>query len=255
MKQNNNNNTAIDLMDLWRLFWKKWWVMLLAAVMAGTTMWGVVRLTFVPEYTSTATLYVLKEHNEQKTDSSVASDFSLALNVVNDCTYIAKSHAVLDQVIDELQLNISYSNLYSRVTISNPQNTRVLEVRVTADSPQNAKQIADCLCEVAVVQIEKAMGFQQVNFYEHAILNTSPSNTVSVKTYLTAAMAAAALVYAIYVLRFLLDDHMRTEEDIQKYLGLTVLGSIPDVERVNGKHSHYYSYGYGKRTNKTQEEN
>ncbi|MGN0520855.1 MAG: YveK family protein [Candidatus Fimenecus sp.] len=252
MKQ--NDNATIDLMDLWRLFCKKWWVMLLAAVAVSTVMWGVVRLTFVPEYTSTATLYILKEHNEQKPDSSVASDFSLALNVVNDCTYIAKSHAVLDQVIDELQLNISYSNLYNCVTISNPQDTRILEVRVTADSPQNAKQIADCLCEIAVVQIEKAMGFQQVNFYEYAILNTSPSNTVSMKTYLQAAMAAAALVYAIYVLRFFLDGRMRTEEDIQKYLGLTVLGDIPDVRKVNGKHSRYYSYGYGRRKIKTQEE-
>ncbi|MGN0570734.1 MAG: YveK family protein [Candidatus Fimenecus sp.] len=254
MKQNYDDAT-IDLMDLWRLFCSKWWVMLLAAIVTVSGMWGVLKLTFVPEYTSTATLYILKQQNEQKSDSSVASDFSLALNVVNDCTYLIKSHAVLDQVIDDLQLDISYTALYNSITTSNPTDTRILEVSVTAGSPQEAKRIADRLCEISVEQIEEAMGFQQVNFYEYAILNETPSNTTPLKTYFMAAVIAAIIVYALYLARFLLDGRMRTEEDIKKYLGLTVLGDIPNVEKANGKRGGHYAYNYySKRASQAQEE-
>ena len=106
MKQESNMRMA-TIKDLWQVLLRNLWIMFLVAVLACGAVFTVNRLTFVPEYESTATLYILKQENG-KDYQYTSSDFSLALNVVNDCTYMLKSHAVLDQVIDDLKLDLEY---------------------------------------------------------------------------------------------------------------------------------------------------
>ena len=109
--------------DLWEIFTARWWVMLLAAVIAIAAVFIIRSIIFVPKYESTATLYILRSEH-QSTGSSTDSDFSLALKVVNDCDYLLKSHAVVDDVIDELQLDtvygISYKELSEMISTGNP---------------------------------------------------------------------------------------------------------------------------------------
>lgn len=234
----------ITLKDLWDIFIRCWWIMVLAAVIVAGGFMAYSHITFVPQYESTATLYILRENDEETVKRS-SDDFSLALKVVKDCNYLLKSHSVLDEVIAQQNLSISYENLYSNVSTSNPSDTRILEVTVKSDTPQSAKQIVDAICIVGTVKIEEAMGFQQVNLYEYGIIETSPCNRTNPTNYLVLAVLVAILVYAGFFLAFLLDDRIRTEEDIERYLGLSILGDIPNAEDSKGRKSSYYKYkGY-----------
>ena len=219
------------------------WVILGAAVLCIALFLGFNALTFQPEYESRATLYILKQDGGNS-DEYTSSDFSLALNVVNDCTYLLRSHKVLDEVITELRLDMSYQDLAKRISTSNPDGTRVLEVIVRADSPQDARKIVDSVCRVGADAISEAMGFQQVNLYEYGTLNEHPCNRTSYKTYVLIGLGAAVLTYAIYLLVFLLDDKIRNEEDVHDYLGLSVLGEIPNA---NDKGHGRYGAQYGKK--------
>jgi hypothetical protein len=72
-------------------------------------------------------------------------------------------------------------------------------------------------------------------------LNTNPSNTTSLTTYALVGIVAAVLVYGIFFLMFMLDDSVWTDEEIEKYLGVSILGDIPDANSTRKK-----GYGYGK---------
>ena len=218
------------------------WVILGAAVLCVALFLGYNLLTFTPEYESRATLYILKQDGGAK-DEYTSSDFSLALNVVNDCTYLLRSHKVLDDVITQLNLNCSYEQLARCISTSNPDGTRVLEVIVRAASPELAQQIVDAVCHVGAQAISEAMGFQQVNLYEDGTLNRTPCNRTGYKIYALVGIGAAVLTYAIYLMIFLLDDKIRTEEDVHDYLGLSVLGEIPNA---NDKGHGGYGKQYGK---------
>ena len=159
--ENSSSVRVVTLKELWEIFVHRWWVMLLAAAICAGGFFVINQLTFVPSYQSTATLYIHKQ-NESDSNTS-ADDFSLALKVVNDCDYLLKSHSVLDQVIEQLNLDISYEDLSKTVSTSNPEDTRILEVSVEAASPEEAKRIVDAVCEVGTDSITQAMGFQQVN--------------------------------------------------------------------------------------------
>ena len=244
----NANIRVVTIIDLWYIFVHRLWVMALAAVVAVGGLFIINRVTFVPAYSSTATLYILRQNEATATGNS-DSDFSLALKVVNDCDYLLKSHSVLDEVIQELNLETDYKTLSKSISTSNPENTRILEVTVESDSPENAKRIVDAICEIGQEQITEAMGFQQVNLYEHGTLNDKPCNATSMTTYMLVGMIAAVLVYSIYLIIYLLDDRIRTEEDIERYLGLSVLGDIPNAD---DKKSHQYGYykAYGSHEQK-----
>jgi capsular polysaccharide biosynthesis protein len=86
------------------------------------------------------------------------------------------------------------------------------------------------------------MGYDQVNVYEFGTVPTKPSNSVSLLVYLVIGAAAAAAVYVCFVLAFLLDDRIHSDEDIQRYLGLSILGEIVNMD---GGHKGRYGYGYG----------
>ncbi len=228
---NDNEVITKDLIELWRIFVKRWLIMLLAAVIAMGVYLGYTQFLVTPTYTSTATLYVLKQQDEDayEQSSSTATDFSLALNVMKDCTYLLKSHSVLDRVILNENLSSSYTDLYNSITTDNPTNTRVLQVTVTADQPETAKRVVDAICEIGVDRIEEAMGFRQVNVYQEGTLSESRSNGISLKMVLAIGLVAAVVVYALFVAIYLLDDSLRTDEEIEDRLGLTILGRIPDA--------------------------
>ena len=234
----------ITLKDLWAIFIHRFWVMALAAITVMGGMLLVIRLTYVPQYESTATLYILRQDNEQSGSSSVSSDFSLALNVVSDCTYLLKSHSVVDAVIDELHLDIPYEELSKIISTNNPDNTRILEVNVKAGSPELAKSIVDSICQIGAGKIEEAMGFSQVNLYEYGVLNTRPCNTTGLMTYLLVGIVTAILVYSVFLVTFLLDDRIRSEEDVEHYLGLSILGDIPNADdSKKGRYGYYAASG------------
>lgn len=234
----------ITLKDLWDIFIHRIWIIFLAAFIAMSGLFLLIRLTYVPQYESTATLYILRQDSEQSGSSSVSSDFSLALNVVSDCTYLLKSHSVVDAVIDELHLDIPYEEVSKIISTNNPDNTRILEVSVKAGSPELAKSIVDSICQIGAGKIEEAMGFSQVNLYEYGVLNTRPCNTTSLMTYLLVGVITAVLVYSVFLVTYLLDDRIRSEEDVEHYLGLSILGDIPNADDPKkGRYGYYAASG------------
>ncbi len=226
------------LIDLWKIFVRWLWAIILAAVVVVSGMIFFVHMTFQPVYSSVATLYVLRQENSL--NESNIEDFSLALNVVNDCTYLLKSHAVLDEVIEQLSLETPYEQLSRTITTSNPANTRILEVRVAASTPEMAKKIVDCVCQVGAQKIEEAMGFKQLNLYEYGTLNKKPSNKVSRTTYFLVGLFAAVFMYLAFVIYSLFDISLRTDEEIEELLGVSIIGDIPNADAHRNKHYGYY---------------
>ena len=229
---------SYSLIDLWRIFLRRLWAIIFSAVIVVSGMLAFIHMTFKPVYSSVATLYVLRQENNL--NESNIEDFSLALNVVNDCTYLLKSHAVLDEVIEELALKTPYEQLSRMITTSNPANTRILEVRVTASSPEEAKKIVDCVCQVGSQKIEEAMGFKQLNLYEYGTLDNEPSNKVKMTTFVIAGLFAAVFTYLLFIIYSLFDTSLRTDAEIEALLGVSIIGDIPNAKAHGNRHYGYY---------------
>lgn len=242
-KTQGNRQIEINISTLFSIFMNSILYILAAIVIACVAVF-IYSKQLKPQYTSTATLYILKSEDESVQSSS--ADFSVALNTINDCKYSVTSRAVLDDVIDALGIGETYTvaKLSNGISTSNPQNTRFLNVTATADTPEDALSIVNKVCDVTAEKMEKAQNLKQVNVYSYGKLSTAPSNSVGLKKYALAAIIAAVVVYAVFVAIYFINDSIETDEEFENRLGLTILGSIPDMSVATGKK--YYGKKYGK---------
>ncbi len=218
------SSVTIYLSDLWDVFVRHIVVIILAALVCLAGVFIYATKIVKPLYNSTSTLYVLRQDD---TENYSSSDFNLALNLVNDCTYMLKSHAVLDDVIEELDLDIGYSDLSDSISTKNPDSSRILEVSVKTEDPELSKRIVDKVCSIGAERISEAMRMDQVSVFERGTLEQKPCNRVGATRYILFGGLGAVLCYLIFVVAFLLDDKIKTEEDVKRYLNLSVLGEIP----------------------------
>lgn len=253
--QEGNEIKIVTFNDLWEIFIRRLWIILLAVIITILAAFTCNSLTFKPRYSSTAMLYILQQNNNTTANYNDYNEFSLALKVVNDCKQLIKSHSVLEAVINTLELDMNYNQLYESVTIKNPDDTRILQVTVETDDPHKAKEIVDTLCSIATWKITETMGFEQVNFYEYGVFNPTPCNRLGKITYLIIGLIAAIIVYGIFLIIYIADDTISTDEEIEKYLGLSILGDIPNFDALTKKRYGYKYYHRNKYyTNKYEAE-
>ena len=236
-----NDVHEIPLRELWDLFVQRIVVLVLAAVIAAAGSFAADTIFFEPQYASTATMYILRQGSSDSASSGeAANELTLALRLVYDCDYLLKSRTVLNTVIEELELDMTYGQLYSRIDLKNPVNTRILEITVRGDTPEQAKAIVDRICDIGPIKIREAMGVSQVNLYEYGNLPAGPSNRSGTMKHVVVGIAAAALIYVVLLLMMVADDRLRTDEDIEKVLGLSVLAEIPPMGEGGKKRYGYY---------------
>lgn len=240
------NQQIITFKDIWELLLHRLIIILLVTALAVAIFFVYTKATYRPLYQSTATLYIAGDDSYEGNSSADAyNSYTLALKVVNDCDYLLSSRSVVDQVIQDLNLKIDYSTLQGRISTNNPQNTRILEVTVQAETPELAQQIVDRLCEIGELKINKAIGSNHVHLYEYGTISSFPCNKTPTTTYVIVGTVAAVLTFGLCLLVYLLDDRIRTVEQIEQALGLSVLGDIPDYNSHHQKR--YYGYYYGRK--------
>lgn len=129
-----------------------------------------------------------------------------------------------------MELDLTYKDLVEKVTIDNPQDTRILSISVEDPDPAMAKLIADKIATTSSDYIGDIMEMVPPKLIEEGevpILKSSPSN---VKNALIGGLLGAVLVCGVITVNVVMNDTIRTEEDVTKYLGLSVLASVPERE-------------------------
>lgn len=191
--------SGITLNCLLELAAKKWLTVLLTAAAVTGLWWAAVQIGVTPEYAATATVYVLAQPEDEPSEEA----FSLALKLVEDCRYMLSSQAVLEAVIEELALDTDAARLWKQVTVNNPADTRFLEVTVRAESPQQAKRIADALCAEAEEKITQTLGGPRITGYAAAAADPEPCNRTGIQTYAKIALVTALVTYTALLIAHL----------------------------------------------------
>lgn len=228
----NNDIVEIDLMEIFGLMLHRLWLIILCAVVAGAAGYAVSQFVLTEQYESTTRIYVL---NRQNDDTLTYSDVQLGTQLTKDFAQIIKSRYVLEQVIGVCGLEDTSASLASRVSVDTQSDTRIITITVTDDDPARAQYIADELREASAERIMNVMDIQAVNVVDEANLPTSPSAPSVPKWTAIGFLLGAFLCMAVVLVQFLLDDTIKTSDDIEKYLGLSTLGMIPMREEKEGK--------------------
>ena len=219
-----NDEVEIDLLGLCLMLLHHLPLILPAALLTALCAFLYTSLLVSPTYQSTTQVYIL---NRTESDTLTYSDLQLGTQLTSDYAQLIKSRYVLEEVIQTMGLPLSYEALSGMVSVSTPEDTRIIAITVTDTDPVRAMDTANAVREAASEHILNVMDIQAVNVVETANLPTGPSGPNTTRNILLGGMLGAVLVMGILVVRYLLDDSVKTTEDVERYLDLSVLAVIP----------------------------
>ena len=223
----------IDLQDLFGLLLHKAWVIILATIAMAAIGFAVSFFLITPQYESTTSIYISTSKGGE--NSMTYSDAQLASQLTKDYEELILGRTVLEKVINTYDLSESYASLKSRVTVANTSNTRIITITVKDPNPQNAQILANSIRDAAAIHIKDVTDVEAVNVADEANLPTSPSEPSVPKWTVLAALIGMILSAAVIIAQYLLDDTIKSSEDIEKYLELSTLGLIPNFDSVEKK--------------------
>ena len=226
--ESDNDELTIDLTEVIGALLKKAHIIILTGIIVALLAFIGTKLFITPMYTAETKVYVLS-----KSDGAAGittSDLQAGSYLTKDYTELVKSRTVMEQVIAVLNLDMKPEQLMGMVSVEAATDSRILTIKVESDDPKQAKEIADAVRESVSVQITEIMNADSVNTVEEGNLPTSPSSPNVKKNMMLGALLGLVISMGFIVLISILDDTVKTPDDVEKYLGLNVLTSIPIQE-------------------------
>lgn len=226
MDNHQNDEIEIDLRELFLVLVGKLWIIILSGVICVTAAGLITRFAVTPMYTSTSKLYVVSK----STSLTSLADIQLGTSLTQDYMVMITSRPVTEKVIENLDLDMTHDELVGTVTVTNPSDTRILEISVSNADPKMAQNISNEFANVSSTRMAEIMDTQKPNVVEDAYLPEEPSSPSLKKNVAIAGLLGVFAAAALIILLHLMNESITTEEDVEKYLGLSTLGTIPMSE-------------------------
>lgn len=229
MNSNDNASIEIDVLYLLRKLWsRKFFIIFIALAVGLVALLG--SIFFIkPKYTSTTRIYVVS----RSSDSSLTNqDLQAGSYLVNDYKEVITSNEVLSSVISQENLSLSTNELSDMISVDIPTDTRVISISVEDTDAQEASDIANTIREVAAEKIKSVTKVDDVTTLEAAEVASKPSSpNIKRNAALGALVGGFLAIVGILVLE-VLDDRVRRPEDVEEVLGMTLLGVVPDIDKL-----------------------
>ncbi|HEX3025615.1 MAG TPA: Wzz/FepE/Etk N-terminal domain-containing protein [Clostridia bacterium] len=235
-----DQGVEINIKDLLFILKKHLKFILFVTILATLAGFLVSRFILHPKYEATATLIVNASTTTTNTQGLTYNDVDLSQKLVDTYAIVMKSNTILDQVIKDLSLDIDVKTLANNISVEGVGTTEVMDLVVADTNPDRAKAIASDIIQLAPKEIIRTVKAGSVEIISPAKTDRTPiSPNVRLNT-LVAALLGLVFSYGLSFLRELLNDKFRTDEDVHKKIGFTVIGVIPDITKIDEKR------GYGK---------
>lgn len=249
-----NGEFSIDIMDVLRTVLNKWWLILLVAVCCAAITFVIFEAVYVDTYTSEGNIYLVTNVSESSSTVNVSdakfadtfmndyledlgakANYQSALSLINPI-YLEMYNtegaseaevAALKQEIEEKTSGLTLKQLMDSCKIWNEKDTHFLYVSVKSTDPKLSYVAATAVLRSSVERLKDFYGVEQVDIRTQPSLETKPDSSGQIKYTLLAGLIGALIVIAIFVLIYIRDDKINTAEDVEQYLGLSVLAMIP----------------------------
>lgn len=225
------NAFSIDLMELFYHIMSKAKYVVLAAFL-GTVLAGCyTRYIVSPLYQATSKLYILNQDGL----TIEVSDLQIGKALMMDYQEVFKTWEVHEMVRTELNLDYSYAQLQSMLTITNPGDTRLLYITVKSEDPQLSADLANAYARAAKEFIYRVMESTEPNEFSIALVPSTSISSGLLRSMLTGFALGLILSVGILTLQFLFDDKPHTQDDVVKAADIPILGVVPFQEAATKK--------------------
>ena len=219
----NDEEIEIDLKELFGELISNWKIILVSTIFAAIIGFSVSEFLITPKYESVSQMYVFTK----STSITSLADLQTGTSLTNDYMVVVAGRPVLEQVIKNLELDESYSSLRKKIDVTNPADSRILQISVTDEKPNRAKVIADEMAEVSSAFISQKMDQDPPTIIQYGYSDGEPVSPNIAKNTIVGGMIGFLLSSVLVIGLYILNDTIMSAEDVEKKLGLNVLGTLP----------------------------
>ena len=231
----DNDEIEIDLAELLRVLLHRWWLIALAAIFGFGMAAGITKYAITPMYQSKAMLYILTK----TTSVTSITDLQIGTAITRDFEIIATSKPVIDKAIESIKkdedISMTRKEMKDMLTIVNQEDTRILEIRAEHENPEYACIVANAVAEATAERMAEIMKSDPPTTVEKAEVELAPVSPSMIKNAIIGFMLGTILMGGILTIQFMLNDNIKTDEDIRRYLGEVTLAIIPEVKKKEKK--------------------
>lgn len=229
-------NLEIDLLELISVLFRKWWLIAMAAIMGAAVMMAVTIFLISPKYESNTILYILNT----STNATSMADLQIGTELTEDFTVIATSKPVIDGAIEIIKeqegITFTRKDILGMLDVTNENGTRILEIKATSTNPEYACIVANAVAEETATRMAEIMKSDPPTTVERAEVAQEPVSPSLMKNTILGFLIGAMLVCGVLVVQYILNDTIKTEEQVAKYLDVPTLAVIPFVKERDRKH-------------------
>ncbi|HFI0077829.1 TPA: YveK family protein [Streptococcus suis] len=228
MKTQETNTLEIDVLALLRTIWRKKFLILLTALLTTGLAYAYSAFLVTPQYDATTRLYVVNQNTEAGAGLT-NQDLQAGSFLVKDYKEIILSQDVLKNVTTTLGIT---DDIKEKITVNIPVDTRILSITVRDSDPNQAATIANVLREEAANKIIDVTKVSDVTTLEEAVPALEPSTPQTKRNMALGFIAGFFLATALVLILEVLDDRVKRPQDIEEALGLTLLGIVPQANKL-----------------------
>ncbi len=218
------------LLELISLILKKWWLILLLTTLGFGSAYFLTIQFVTPIYEATTVLFIGKEDpGSEKVDISLGQ-LNADSQLIVDYQQIALTRLVIEKIIQDLDLPISYKQFRNLVVIETIQKSRLFTVGFQYSDPQIAKQVSDELASELSTAVHEIVGVENVRILDQAQVPKQPISPNIFKNAIIGGFLGLIASLTIIIMLFLFDDTIKTEDEIENLLGIPLMASIPETK-------------------------
>lgn len=217
-----NDEIEIDLLELFKVLKSKVLVIILTTLIFIAGSGILTMFVITPTYSSSVQLYVVSSNN-----LSDLTSLQLETQLTQDYMMVVETRTVLEEVINNLSLDMEYEELDGKITVENPSDTRIMKITVSDSDPKEAQVIAREVAKVTAATVSEKMDIKEPTVIEDAYLADEPDSPSLKLNIVIGAFLGLVLSVGAITINYVLNDTIRKEEDIERYLEINTLAKLP----------------------------
>ena len=218
---------TIDLREYFFILKKKLWIIVTSALVCGLISGLVSFFALTPIYQANTSLIVNKEVGNKVTEMTTTDDLNYVQKLAITYGEIIKSRAVITPTIEKLDLNMTYEELASAVSVTNVSDTQIIKISVQHENPKTAMKICNTIPSIFSEEVQRIVKASGVEVIDKAILPTNPIKPNKKMNVLIAMVLGVMVSVFIIFLIEALNTKIKEPRDIEEKLGIPVFGVVP----------------------------
>lgn len=223
----------IDLKELLRYTYRKKFIIIattLVIVLISMIYFGFIQK---PNYVSSTTLILTGFSNNSEKDTTINNnDLTINSKLVTTYQEITKTRKVLNQVIDNLKLDYSASELADHISVTGVTNTEIIKISVSDEDPELAADIANEIAVIFSAEVKEIYNLSNISILDKAEVATTPSNISFIKATIIAFIVGFFLSVSIVFIIFYFDNTVKSVEQLEEKFDVPILGTVPTYSVV-----------------------